>query len=736
MEKTLKHRFSTKARYFATGIILGLFFMISGTIIESQLNYGSLSIATLITAQKSNPLLWIIDTAPVCLGLLTFLIGIKQSRIEKYMCSLKQMVQDQTVDLSKVKNRLENIIDSIGEILIIMDNDGTIMDINVATLRAFEYEKKELIGQPGSILLGQSGLDSIIIKNKKDIFESGFLRTLDEEYQTHSGRKIYLSISTSYLWDANGQQEGIVCVAKDITEIKQMEAQLIRSKEDYENLFNSAPNPIIVAQKDQIVFFNSRLEKYLGYAPEEIQGRSVADFIPEEDRDLILRSQRRLEKGKRIEGSHTIRYKTKSGVVRWAEISTTPFIWDNQPSALSFLIDTTEQHEFEIALRTSEEQYRSLVQSLNVIIMKADQDFRITFLNQYGQDFFGYSEAEVLGKNIIGTLTPPKETTGRDLEKMIERIITNPEQHADNENENICKDGGRKWVVWKNTPVYSASGGIEEILSSGYDITERRKAADQIRMQQQKLEEAHKQMNIELDQAKLAQLSLLPNQVPTFPNLELAVKYNPMAQIGGDFYDLLINPDGSLGLLVGDVTGHGIPAALLSFMYLTTFKNSRKNGATPDQIIHNSNHFLSGKLPEGKYATVCYCTFDPESLRLDYSSAGHPPGFLIRPGNDKPQLLQTPGMVVGMFKEPVLPFQSQSVQLQKGDKVIIYTDGMMEVTDSNDRLLDTDALEQYVVSRAASPISDLLEEVYRYCDEYAGKRGFNDDVTMIGFEVL
>ena len=268
------------------------------------------------------------------------------------------------------------------------------------------------------------------------------------------------------------------------------------------------------------------------------------------------------------------------------------------------------------------------------------------------------------------------------------------------------------------------------------DTTERREAEEKIREQNLKLEATHRQMTRELQQARLAQMALLPNELPDLPNIKLAAKYKPMARIGGDFYDLVSDGKEKLGILVGDVTGHGIPAALLSFLFLAAFKNNRIVGTTPDAVMKRLNTFLAGKLPNGKYTSMFYCLYDLKKRILNYTSAGHPPGFLIRPGSKQLIHLQTPGMVVGMFENPVLPFESKTVELLSGDKVLIYTDGIMEVTDDNDKLLDAEKLEAFLVARNQQPIDQLLDEVYEFCFEYSDHRGFNDDVTMIGMEVV
>ena len=111
----------------------------------------------------------------------------------------------------------------------------------------------------------------------------------------------------------------------------------------------------------------------------------------------------------------------------------------------------TEQRQAQEALRHSEEKYRELVENANSIILRMDNMGNVTFINEFAQGFFGYSEEEIVGKNVVGTIVPQVEsTTGRDLRLMIEDIAVNPDRYASNINENMRLGGERVWIAWTN----------------------------------------------------------------------------------------------------------------------------------------------------------------------------------------------------------------------------------------------------------------------------------------------
>jgi two-component system cell cycle sensor histidine kinase/response regulator CckA len=132
-----------------------------------------------------------------------------------------------------------------------------------------------------------------------------------------------------------------------------------------------------------------------------------------------------------------------------------------------------ERNEAETALRNSERNYRELVQSANSIIMRMDTEGKVIFFNNYAQNFFGYNQDEIIGKNVIGTIVPQKDRAGFDLSVMIKDIGTHPERYVSNENENIRRNGEHVRVAWMNRAINDDDGRVKEILCVGIDVTEK-----------------------------------------------------------------------------------------------------------------------------------------------------------------------------------------------------------------------------------------------------------------------
>jgi len=169
---------------------------------------------------------------------------------------------------------------------------------------------------------------------------------------------------------------------------------------------------------------------------------------------------------------------TKAGEQRLISWSTTAILDD--ADQVEFIIatglDVTEARRAQEAMQASEAKYRELVQNANSIIMRWKPDGTITFFNEFAQEFFGFREQEVLGRNVIGTIVPEAEDTGRDLQGTVSDIGRDPERFAYNENENIRADGDRVWIAWTNKAIRNEAGQVTQILSVGADITARRHA--------------------------------------------------------------------------------------------------------------------------------------------------------------------------------------------------------------------------------------------------------------------
>lgn len=166
------------------------------------------------------------------------------------------------------------------------------------------------------------------------------------------------------------------------------------------------------------------------------------------------------------------------GAYLWAKASVLVDVEGRQVGAVESIRDITQRKLAEQSLRRSEEKYRELVENANSIILRMDFAGNILFFNEFAQKFFGYSEEEILGKNVVGTIVPPTSSSGQNLAAMILDHAQHPEQYQSHESENMRSSGGRVWVAWTNKALFDETGKVQELLCIGNDVTDRRRAED------------------------------------------------------------------------------------------------------------------------------------------------------------------------------------------------------------------------------------------------------------------
>jgi len=284
-------------------------------------------------------------------------------------------------------------------------------------------------------------------------------------------------------------------VSKLDIERRKAEIALQKEKDKTQNYLDIAGVILMVIDQDQTIsLINKRGCQVLGYSETEIIGKNWFDLcLPQSDKAKVKSVFNHLMSGTIAPtGNHENIVITQSGkekLISWHNsILTDDF--GNIIGTLSSGEDITYQKQAEESLKASEEKYRDIVQTSNSIIMKFDTEFNFIFINRFALEFFGFTEEELLHKNVAGTIIPNLESTGRDLSKMLTNIINDPDAFNDNENENVCKNGDRVWVAWRNKVTLDKNGNFNGILCIGYDITARQQAEFKIQASEQKLRKA------------------------------------------------------------------------------------------------------------------------------------------------------------------------------------------------------------------------------------------------------
>ena len=304
-------------------------------------------------------------------------------------------------------------------------------------------------------------------------------------------------------------------------------------------------------------------------------------------------------------------------------------------------------------------------------------------------------------------------------------IARSVRQKADNQDLVVLRRGGLifvAFILWENIrsvlglrfPNIEPIGFVAFLVALGYV------AARQTLERDKKLTEIQK----ELEVAKQIQLSILPAEFPNSANFRVAVRYVPMTSVAGDFYDFVVADGAQAGLLIADVSGHGVPAALIASMVKLAATAQHANAADPAALLTGMNGVLCGNTQE-QFVTAAYVHLDAASGTFRYSAAAHSPMLLLRGGQIKPFIEN--GLMLASFD---FATYSNTVQpLQPGDRLLLYTDGVMEAANTTGDFFGQEALGDLMRRTAELSASDVTDRIISEVRRWAVSQ--DDDWTVL-----
>ena len=234
------------------------------------------------------------------------------------------------------------------------------------------------------------------------------------------------------------------------------------------------------------------------------------------------------------------------------------------------------------------------------------------------------------------------------------------------------------------------------------------------------LAEIHK----ELELARRMQLSILPAAFPSSASFKVAAKYVPMTSVAGDLYDFLLADDDHAGLLIADVSGHGVPAALIASMVKMAAISQRLQAAHPAALLAGMNASLCGNT-QGQYVTAAYVYLDAQARELHYSAAGHPAMLLLR--NGAVSEISENGMLLAAVDGAI--YENKSLPLEAGDRLLLYTDGLIEARNTEGTLFGEQSLASELKASARMTPSETVDHLIKAVQRWSSSQ--DDDLTVL-----
>ncbi len=238
----------------------------------------------------------------------------------------------------------------------------------------------------------------------------------------------------------------------------------------------------------------------------------------------------------------------------------------------------------------------------------------------------------------------------------------------------------------------------------------------------------------ELETARQIQFSILPSSAPKVKNVRIAASYDPMSAVAGDFYQFIQVDPYRVGVLLADVSGHGVPAALISSMIKVATQSVAVFANDPAQVLHGLNRILSTEL-KGQLTSAAYLWIDTENHTARYSAAGHPPLLCWRDGRGELERIESNGLLFGIVDDCDYPVRNLTVE--SGDRFLIYTDGLVEPENARGESFGDRQLEQVVRKNLALPAPEMLQQLLTELRKWRpASMSQQDDITLIVVDVV
>ncbi|MGL1932534.1 MAG: SpoIIE family protein phosphatase [Desulfotalea sp.] len=528
-----------------------------------------------------------------------------------------------------------------------------------------------------------------------------------------------LSLAENLALELSSAKDGISTLKKEAKEHQQVLKELQMAELIVERspviLFRRIAGNRVEGQDPKLEYISKNIEQ-LGYSPDDfLDGRiQYSDIVYPADHEPVKSAIHQYSEQNAEEYTMVYRCVTKTGKIRWVEDQTSVVRNKNgvKTHNQGILIDITERKEAEDALRKSEEKFRRIVETAAEGFVLMDQDFIIIDLNNTFCSMLGYSPEELLGKTPIdlaaGDFREYLKSNWHNLRKVKYRKI---------EGNLVTKDDRHIPVLIHGNVLRDDHENIIGNMSFVTDMTAHKKA---------------------LVLAGEVQKSLLPQSNPVIKGLDIAGRNISCDEIGGDYFDFIWSQKpgtGSLSIIVGDISGHGIDSALLMTTARAFLRMRASQPGTISEIVSAMNrHLTKDVLDTGKFMTLFYLSLDPIVKSLEWIRAGHDPALIYTPSTNSFEELKGKGVALGVIDD-IDYITNCRGSLTKGQIIAVGTDGIWEAFNNNDEMFGKERLKDVIRNNHKKSSDEILESVYQELKIFTRGRKNEDDITLVIIKV-
>lgn len=362
------------------------------------------------------------------------------------------------------------------------------------------------------------------------------------------------------------------------------------------------------------------------------------------------------------------------------------------------------------ATESLERLSRAVEQTADMIVI-ADRKGAILYVNAAFTTMTGYAPAEAIGKT--PSLLRSGEHSPAEFADLWATILRGEVWRGTLVNRR--KDGSTYPSEQTITPVRNRNGRITHFVAVSKDMTVRNRLRER---------------EVESQLAATVQRRLYPGESPAVPGLDVAGAVFSAEATCGDYYDWLVRPDGRLAVVVGDVSGHGMPAAILMAETRAYLRSLVTTPIAADEILARIHALLRQDLTEGGFVTLLLAEIEPATGRLRYANAGHLPGIRIRADGSEGERLDPTGPALGIQETPVYRLRD-AAPLEPGELLLLLTDGAVEAPGATGEPIDEEVVIREAARLAHLPAAHVVRQLYETIERLSGARSSRDDVTLL-----
>jgi len=371
-------------------------------------------------------------------------------------------------------------------------------------------------------------------------------------------------------------------------------------------------------------------------------------------------------------------------------------------------------------------QMESVLEELNEGVIIVDKRLHVTFVNEALTRLVQYEREDIQGR------TPDAIFPPEDVPHIVRQHELSQRHGQDRREFYLPRKDGQKIPVIFSGRAIQGPDGRDYGLIIVTDISEQKRIEEQLRKSNALLEERQRQIEADLSIAARVQQSLAPHSLIS-KDLAVEAYYSPAHKIGGDFGVVLLQGDELLNVIVCDVSGHGVGSALMAGRIYSETLHALERRTAPVALLQRLHEFVTDRLAQDDfYFTMAAARFRQCGRRMSFAAAGHPPAMLV--SNGSLRLLSSRNTILGRLREMAPSASAEEIELEPGDRLVLYTDGLTEVFDSYGKMLGIDGLQELIRQSGMRPLPEMKQAILNGVNAW-GHEPLADDVSLVIVEV-